>query len=60
MKLIYVVEDHEVIRNGVVQYLTLSGYESEGFKCIADASAGFAHRVFSYRRGEDVFLGCKL
>ena len=45
MKLIYVVEDHEVIRNGVVQYLTLSGYESEGFKCIADASAGFAHRV---------------
>ena len=45
MKLIYVVEDHEVIRNGVVQYLTLSGYESEGFKCIADASLGFAHRV---------------
>ena len=45
MKLIYGVEDHEVIRNGVVQYLTLSGYESEGFKCIADASAGFAHRV---------------
>ena len=45
MKLIYVVEDHEVIRNGVVQYLTLSGYESEGFKCIADATAGFAHRV---------------
>ena len=45
MKLIYVVVDHEVIRNGVVQYLTLSGYESEGFKCIADATAGFAHRV---------------
>ena len=45
MKLIYVVEDHEVIRNGVVHYLTLSGYESEGFKCIADASLGFAHRV---------------
>ena len=45
MKLIYVVEDHEVIINGVVQYLTLSGYESEGFKCIADATAGFAHRV---------------
>ena len=45
MKLIYVVEDQEVMRNGVVQYLTLSGYESEGFKCIADASAGFAHRV---------------
>ena len=45
MKLIYVVEDHEVIRNGVVQYLTLSGYESEGFKCIADLSAGFVYRV---------------
>ena len=39
------MEDHEVIRNGVVQYLTLSGYESVGFKCIADATAGFAHRV---------------
>lgn len=41
MKLIYVVEDHEVIRNGVVQYLSLSGYEAEGFKCLKDAREGF-------------------
>ena len=45
MKLIYVVEDHEVIRSGVVQYLTLSGYEAEGFKCISDAREGFSRRV---------------
>ena len=44
MKLVYVVEDHEVIRSGVVQYLSLSGYEAEGFKCIADASQGFQNR----------------
>lgn len=45
MKMIYVVEDHEVIRNGVVQYLSLSGYEAEGFKCIAEAREGFSRRV---------------
>ncbi len=45
MKLIYVVEDHEVIRNGVVQYLTLSGYQAEGFKCISDAKTGFEAKV---------------
>lgn len=36
MKLIYIVEDHETIRNGVVQYLSLSGYDARGFKCISD------------------------
>ncbi len=41
MKLIYVVEDHEVIRSGVVQYLSLSGYQAEGFKCLKDAREGF-------------------
>ncbi len=41
MKLIYVVEDHEVIRNGVVQYLSLSGYEAEGFKSISEAREAF-------------------
>lgn len=45
MKLIYVVEDHEVIRNGVVQYLSLSGYQAEGFKCLSDARAGFDSKV---------------
>lgn len=44
MKLIYVVEDHEVIRNGVVQYLSLSGYEAEGFKCLKDAREGFSKK----------------
>ncbi|MBQ0071834.1 MAG: response regulator transcription factor [Spirochaetales bacterium] len=42
MKLIYIVEDHDVIRNGVVQYLSLSGYEVKGFKCIGEARGGFA------------------
>lgn len=36
MKLIYVVEDHDVIRSGVAQYLELSGYEVEGFGNLAD------------------------
>lgn len=45
MKLIYLVEDHEVIRNGVVQYLSLSGYDAQGFKCIADARAAFAEKT---------------
>lgn len=44
MKLIYVVEDHEVIRNGVVQYLSLSGYEAEGFKSIGDARDAFSKK----------------
>jgi Response regulators consisting of a CheY-like receiver domain and a winged-helix DNA-binding domain len=30
-KMIYVVEDHDVIRNGVVQYLALSGFEAKGY-----------------------------
>ncbi len=37
MKRIYVVEDHDVIRSGVVQYLELSGYEAKGYALIADA-----------------------
>ncbi len=45
MKLIYVVEDHEVIRSGVVQYLSLSGYQAEGFKCLSDAKAAFESRT---------------
>lgn len=45
MNLIYIVEDHEVIRNGVVQYLSLSGYETKGFKCIGDARSAFAEKV---------------
>ena len=45
MKLIYVVEDHEVIRNGVVQYLSLSGYEAEGFKNLQDAREAFSRKI---------------
>ena len=45
MKTIYVVEDHEVIRTGVVQYLSLSGYEALGYKNIAEAKSGFEKKV---------------
>ncbi len=45
MKLIYVVEDHDVIRNGVVQYLSLSGYESKGLKNLEEAEAAFGEAV---------------
>ena len=45
MKLIYVVEDHDVIRNGVVQYLSLSGYESKGLKNLEEAEAVFGEAV---------------
>lgn len=45
MKLIYVVEDHDVIRSGVVQYLSLSGYEAIGYRNLADARGGFADRM---------------
>lgn len=45
MKLIYVVEDHDVIRSGVVQYLSLSGYEAVGYRNLADARAGFNERT---------------
>ncbi len=45
MKVVYVVEDHEVIRSGVVQYLSLSGYEAKGFKDLHDARNGFAEKM---------------
>lgn len=45
MKLIYITEDHDVIRNGVVQYLTISGYEAVGQKNIGEARSAFAERV---------------
>lgn len=45
MKLIYVVEDHEVIRNGVVQYLSLSGYEAAGFRNLQEAREGFSKKM---------------
>ncbi len=45
MKLIYIVEDHDVIRDGVVQYLSLSGYEAKGFGTIESARNGFSEAV---------------
>ncbi len=45
MKLIYIVEDHDVIRDGVVQYLSLSGYEAKGFGTITAAREAFAEAV---------------
>ena len=45
MKLIYVVEDHDVIRDGVVQYLSLSGYDAKGFGTIAGAREAFSSAV---------------
>ena len=45
MKLIYIVEDHEVIRNGVVQYLSLSGYEGKGFGTIQEVREAFQAKV---------------
>ena len=45
MKLKYIVEDHEVIRQGVVQYLSLSGYDARGLKSIEDARNAFSEAV---------------
>ena len=45
MKLIYIVEDHDVIRNGVVQYLSISGYEAVGQRNLEEAKAAFSERV---------------
>ncbi len=45
MKLIYIVEDHDVIRNGVVQYLAISGYEAVGQRNIEEVRTAFENRV---------------
>ncbi len=45
MKTIYVVEDHEVIRNGILQYLSLSGFDAQGFATIEEARDAFAKSV---------------
>ena len=41
MKLIYVVEDHQVIREGVRRYLELAGYKVIGFGNIASVREAF-------------------
>ena len=45
MKLIYVVEDHDVIRDGVVQYLQLSGYDAEGYGTLQDANEAIGKKL---------------
>ncbi len=45
MKLIYIVEDHESIREGVKQYLELSGYEVAGFADLHSVQAAIARQV---------------
>ncbi len=43
-ELIYLVEDHDVIREGVKQYLELSGYSVEGFPTLKAAKEAFAQK----------------
>ncbi len=45
MKLIYVVEDHDVIKDGVVQYLSINGYEAKGFGDLASVRNAIASRL---------------
>ena len=45
MKTIYIVEDHDVIRNGVLQYMSLSGYDAKGFANIEGAKEAFSKAV---------------
>ncbi|AEC01577.1 response regulator transcription factor [Parasphaerochaeta coccoides] len=41
MKIIYIVEDHEAIREGVAKYLRMSGYETKTFGTLAEAKNAF-------------------
>jgi len=43
--LIYIIEDHDVIREGVKQYLELTGYKVEAFADLATAKAAFSRLV---------------
>jgi DNA-binding response OmpR family regulator len=45
MKSIYVVEDHDVIRESVVQYLDLSGFKASGFAQLRDVQSAIAKAV---------------
>ena len=44
-QLIYIVEDHQLIREGVGQYLRLSGYEVALFADLASLEAGLKERA---------------
>jgi DNA-binding response OmpR family regulator len=45
VNVIYVVEDHDLIREGVKQYLELSGYKVQGFSTLQSAREAFARMV---------------
>lgn len=45
MKRIFVVEDHDVIRSGVVQYLELSGYEAKGYSLLQEAKRAVEEKL---------------
>lgn len=45
MKLIYIIEDHEVIRDGVRQYLEFSGYQVQAFGDLRSAGEAFHVQV---------------
>ncbi|MCR5760789.1 MAG: response regulator transcription factor [Sphaerochaetaceae bacterium] len=44
MKLIYIVEDHQVIREGVRRYLEMSGYSALGFGTLSTAEQAISVR----------------
>jgi DNA-binding response OmpR family regulator len=43
--MIYVIEDHDVIRDGVRQYLELSGFDCMTFANLKEADIGFSDRL---------------
>ncbi|MGE0073597.1 MAG: response regulator transcription factor [Sphaerochaetaceae bacterium] len=45
MKHLYVVEDHDAIRDSVAQYLELSGYKVSKYALIHDAAAGISQKA---------------
>lgn len=45
MKHLYVVEDHDAIRDSVAQYLELSGYKVSSYAQIHDAAAGISQKL---------------
>ena len=45
MKTIYITEDHEVIREGVRQYLNLSGFNALGFETIRETEEAIKEQV---------------
>jgi two-component system phosphate regulon response regulator PhoB len=45
MSLVYIVEDNDLIRNGVAEYFQINGYEVSGFPDIQSIREALAHRL---------------